>query len=39
MRCIEVKMRELGVSTHAEYKIALFLDHQSMVRPARLLQA
>lgn len=31
MKWIEVKMRELGVSTHASYKIALFLDHQSMV--------
>ena len=31
MKWIEVKMRELGVSTHAGYKVALFLDHQSMV--------
>ena len=32
MRWIEVKMRELGVTTHPNYKISLFMDHQSMVR-------
>ena len=31
MKWIEVKMRELGISTHAAYKVSLFLDHQSMV--------
>ena len=35
MRWIEVKMRELGVTTQPDrFKVSLFLDHQSMVRGA-----
>ena len=31
MKWIEVKMRELGVSTHPAYKLTAFMDHKSMV--------
>ena len=27
----QVKMRELGVTTHADYRVALLMDHKSMV--------
>ncbi|KAL6779516.1 hypothetical protein ACKKBG_A12610 [Auxenochlorella protothecoides x Auxenochlorella symbiontica] len=31
MKWIEVKMRELGVSTHEQYKLTFMLDHMAMV--------
>lgn len=31
MKWIEVKMRELGVSTHPAYKLTAFMDHKCMV--------
>ena len=31
MKWIEVKMRELGVSTHSDYKVTAFMDHTAMV--------
>jgi ubiquitin-like domain-containing CTD phosphatase 1 len=31
MKWIEVKMRELGVSTNPSYKLAAFMDHKCMV--------
>ena len=31
MKWVEVKMRELGVSTNPSYKITCFLDHMAMV--------
>lgn len=31
MKWIEVKMRELGVSTHAAYKLTALMDHRCMV--------
>lgn len=31
MKWIEVKMRELGVSTHPGYKLTAFMDHKCMV--------
>ena len=31
MKWIEVKMKELGVSTHPDYKITFFLDHKAML--------
>ena len=31
MKWIDVKMRELGVSTHPDYKLTCCLDHQAMV--------
>ena len=31
MKWIEVKMRELGVSSHPDYKLTCFLDHKAMV--------
>ncbi len=31
MKWIEVKMRELGVSTHPAYRLAAFMDHKCMV--------
>lgn len=31
MRWVEVKMRELGVSTHPSYKLLCMLDHMAMV--------
>ena len=27
----QVKMRELGVTTHSDYKVTLLMDHKSMV--------
>ena len=27
----QVKMRELGVTTHPDYKVTLLMDHKSMV--------
>ena len=27
----QVKMRELGVSTHSDYKITCMLDHRAMI--------
>lgn len=29
--CLQVKMRELGVTTHADYKITCMLDHRAMI--------
>ena len=31
MKWIEIKMRELGVSTHDSYKVTAFLDNTAMV--------
>ncbi len=31
MKWIEIKMRELGVSTHSGYKLAAFMDNTAMV--------
>jgi ubiquitin-like domain-containing CTD phosphatase 1 len=31
MKWVEVKMRELGVSTHPDYRLTCMLDHRSMV--------
>ncbi len=31
MKWVEVKMRELGVTTHPDYKITFMLDHRAMV--------
>ncbi|GMH45984.1 hypothetical protein BSKO_13948 [Bryopsis sp. KO-2023] len=31
MKWVEVKMKELGVSTHPDYKITFMLDHSAMV--------
>ncbi len=31
MKWIEIKMRELGVSTHSGYRVAAFLDNTAMV--------
>ena len=31
MKWIEIKMRELGVSTHDGYKVTAFLDNTAMV--------
>jgi len=31
MKWIEIKMRELGVSTHSGYKVTAFMDNTSMV--------
>ena len=31
MKWVEVKMRELGVSTHPDYKLAFMLDHLAMI--------
>ena len=31
MKWVEVKMRELGVTTHSDYKITFMLDHRAMV--------
>lgn len=31
MKWVEVKMRELGVSTHPDYRLTCMLDHKSMV--------
>ncbi|KAL4857255.1 Ubiquitin-like domain-containing CTD phosphatase 1 [Chlorella vulgaris] len=31
MKWVEVKMRELGVSTHPDYKLAFMLDHRAML--------
>lgn len=31
MKWIEVKMRELGVSTNPAYRLTAFMDHKSMV--------
>ena len=27
----QVKMRELGVTTHSDYRVTLLMDHKSMV--------
>jgi ubiquitin-like domain-containing CTD phosphatase 1 len=31
MKWIEVKMRELGVSSHPHYKLSFMLDHLAMI--------
>lgn len=31
MKWIEIKMRELGVSTHSAYKLTALMDHKCMV--------
>ena len=31
MKWIEIKMRELGVSTHSGYKLTAFMDNTAMV--------
>jgi len=31
MKWVEVKMRELGVTTHADYKVTVMMDHRSMI--------
>ena len=31
MKWVEVKMRELGVLSHADYKLTCMLDHAAMV--------
>ena len=31
MKWIEIKMRELGVSTHSGYRVTAFLDNTAMV--------
>ena len=31
MKWVEVKMRELGVTTHPDYKVAFMLDHRAMI--------
>ena len=31
MKWIEVKMKELGVTTNPNYKIAFFMDHGAMI--------
>ncbi|KAK9828309.1 hypothetical protein WJX74_008288 [Apatococcus lobatus] len=31
MKWVEVKMRELGVTTHPDYKISFMLDHRAMI--------
>ena len=31
MKYVEVKMRELGVSSHPAYRLTAFLDHKSML--------
>ncbi|KAL4441219.1 hypothetical protein ABPG77_011456 [Micractinium sp. CCAP 211/92] len=31
MKWVEVKMRELGVSTHPDYKVTAFMDHTAML--------
>lgn len=34
MKWVEVKMKELGVSTHPDYKLMCMLDHSAMVTVA-----
>ena len=31
MKWVEVKMRELGVTTHPDYKVSFMLDHRAMI--------
>ena len=31
MKWVEVKMRELGVLGHADYKITMLMDHGAMI--------
>lgn len=31
MKWVEIKMRELGVTTHPDYKVSVLMDHKSMI--------
>ncbi len=31
MAGLQVKMKELGVTTHADYKVTVLMDHKSMI--------
>ncbi len=31
MARVQVKMRELGVTTHSDYRVTLMLDHRAMI--------